>query len=119
MPTDWSVISSSNRFLILKSKLYDRNNIKEKENIIPPVKERVAGEWKMAYYADDDNNNQKLDENEKYDADDDETNTIIFMGDGSGMTRSVYTDFNVTTLSSFYKFRPYSHQPSSVPSHWS
>ena len=67
---------------------------KEKENIIPPVKERVAGEWKMAYYADDDNNNQKLDENEKYDADDDETNTIIFMGDGSGMTRSVYTDFN-------------------------
>ena len=66
----------------------------EKQNIIPPITERVAGEWKMAYYADDDNNNQKLDEDEKFEADDDETNTIIFMGDGSGMTRSVYTDFN-------------------------
>ena len=64
---------------------------KEKENIIPTTRERVAGHWELDYQAVDTDNDGKIDENEKsYTDENSYTQSYTLLGDGTGSSYVAY-----------------------------
>lgn len=75
------------------------NKDKENTSVTPASTNSVLilGTWEMLYSADDENENGKLDEEEKIFPEDGETFTIYFQSDGTGTTNNKFTDIDGTT----------------------